>query len=275
MRAWLSCACLVSLLAGCDAVGPPLQVEAVFDFRLGRQGWQADFADYSVLNEDLQLMADIEALPDELDVRGTGFYIQGMNRSDDLFMYLKHELGPLDGVRPGQTYQVRYRIVVASNAPTGCAGVGGAPGESVYLKAGASTDEPDDVRDGDGVNLNVDKGNQAEGGADAFVVGDIANGEDCGEYENLDDVPYVSLDFRPEQEQTVTADEQGRLWLFVGTDSGFEGLTGLYYQRIEAVLSPESDSPNGNGNANGNANSNANGNANGNANMNSANGNAS
>ena len=31
----------------------------------------------------------------------------------------------------------------------------------------------------------------------------------------------------------------GALWLLVGTDSGFEGLTALYYQRIEVTLTAQ------------------------------------
>ena len=36
----------------------------------------------------------------------------------------------------------------------------------------------------------------------------------------------------------VTADGEGRLWLIVGTDSGFEGLSALYYARISCTLTP-------------------------------------
>ena len=34
----------------------------------------------------------------------------------------------------------------------------------------------------------------------------------------------------------VTASADGDLWLLVGTDSGFEGLTRLYYLRFEVEL---------------------------------------
>jgi hypothetical protein len=35
---------------------------------------------------------------------------------------------------------------------------------------------------------------------------------------------------------SVTSDDDGALWLIVGTDSGFEGLTALYYSQITASL---------------------------------------
>lgn len=36
----------------------------------------------------------------------------------------------------------------------------------------------------------------------------------------------------------VKADDSGSGWLIVGTDSGFEGLTRLYYDRISFTLTP-------------------------------------
>ena len=39
----------------------------------------------------------------------------------------------------------------------------------------------------------------------------------------------------------VTTDADGALWLIVGTDSGFEGLTTLYYGQIAVVLSEVSE----------------------------------
>ncbi len=41
-------------------------------------------------------------------------------------------------------------------------GIGGSPGESVYVKAGATTEEPLIIEDSDGwLRMNIDKGNQA------------------------------------------------------------------------------------------------------------------
>jgi hypothetical protein len=55
--------------------------------------------------EDMQLEAGIRPLPAELGIEGTGYYLQGMNHSDDLFMFLKRRLGTDDGVVPGQEYR--------------------------------------------------------------------------------------------------------------------------------------------------------------------------
>jgi len=211
-------------------------VRLEFDFRHDAQGWGADFAEYAPEMEDMQLEAGIRPLPSELKIEGTGYYLQGVNHSDDLFMFLKRRLGSDDGVVPGQEYRIKFTIVFASNAPSGAVGIGGSPGESVYLKAGASTVEPEVYLDPDTgyYIMNIDKGSgNGEGGKAASVIGHIANGLSAEENPR-----YVSLKRQHEHEYTVTASPDGELWLLIGTDSGFEGLTGIYYQRIAVTLTP-------------------------------------
>ena len=36
---------------------------------------------------------------------------------------------------------------------------------------------------------------------------------------------------------SVDTDSEGRVWLIIGTDSGFEGLSAFYYSRISCTLS--------------------------------------
>ena len=213
-------------------------VQRNFDFRRGAQGWQAGFADFPVGQEALHdFQSGIRALPSELNTSGTGFLISGVNHPDDLFMFLKRKLGPADGITPGKSYEVRFEITFASNAYVGGFGVGGAPGDSVYLKAGATRAEPKaNVIDPDGkLIMNVDKGDQAIGGPAASVVSTIGNGT---EFDPENETPYVSLNRKHVHTPRVTADSNGELWLLVGTDSGFEATTALYYQNINATLIP-------------------------------------
>lgn len=211
-----------------------------FDFCQGAQGWETGFAEYAPEMEDMMLEAGIRPLPSELKIEGTGYYLQGMNHSDDLFMFLKRRLGTDDGVVAGQEYLIKFTIVFASNAPSGAAGIGGSPGESVFLKAGASTVEPGIYLDSatNYYRMNVDKGSgNSDSGEAASVTGHIANGLPADEID-MEAPPYVSLERKHEHQYTITASPDGELWLLVGTDSGFEGLTGIYYQRIAVTLKP-------------------------------------
>ena len=166
------------------------------------------------------------ALPEELE--GAGIYIQGHNRSDDLFMYLKRRVG---GLTPTASYTVTVTVDVATNVAQGMVGIGGSPGESVYVKAGASTVEPEAETDRTGnLRMTIDKGNQSQDGLQMVVLGDVAHpGVVAAEFriKTLD-----SMD----SPVTVEADGAGIVWLVVGTDSGFEGLTRLYYDRISFTL---------------------------------------
>jgi hypothetical protein len=133
-----------------------------------------------------------------------------------------------------------FTIGLASNAPSGAVGIGGAPGESVYLKAGASPVEPEVYLDSDTdyYLMNVDKGSGNSGnGEAASVTGHIANGLPAEEVDPQNP-PYVSLTRRHEHHWTVNASPDGEIWLLVGTDSGFEGLTAIYYQSIAVTLIP-------------------------------------
>ena len=222
------------------ATGIASSIRIEFDFRQGAQGWEAGFAEYSPRTQDMMLEAGIRTLPSELGINGTGYYLQGMNHSDDLFMFLNRRLGTDDGVVPGQEYRVMFTIVLASNAPSGAVGIGGAPGESVYLKAGASPVKPQAYLDSDTdyYLTNVDKGLGNSGsGTAASVVGNIANGLSAEELD-LENPAYVSLTRQHEHEYTTIASPDGQLWLLVGTDSGFEGLTAIYYQSISVTLIP-------------------------------------
>ena len=215
-------------------------VRLEFNFCDSAQGWEAGFAEYAPEMEDMMLEAGIRPLPSKLGIEGTGYYLQGMNRADDLFMFLKRRLGTDDGMVPGQEYRIKFTIIFASNAPSGAAGIGGSPGESVFLKAGASTVEPEVYLDSDiGYYLmNVDKGSgNGDSGNAASVIGHIANGLPVDGID-MENPPYVSLKRQHEHEYTATASPDGELWLLVGTDSGFEGLTGIYYQSIAVTLNP-------------------------------------
>jgi heat shock protein HslJ len=214
-----------------EFVMPPDGVEFSYNFDDYEEGWIAGFADLPVDYDPAIYELDHEwrQLPDDLD--GFGIYMQGHNRSDDLFMYLKREL---DGLDPGVTYEATFKLDIASDVPEGLAGVGGSPGESVYFKAGATTIEPLNVEDDqDWWRMNIDKGNQANGGEDMIVVGDMANPnltpDTVGQYE------LMTVDSNG-REFEVTADDNGIVWFIVGTDSGFEGLTTLYYDAITVVL---------------------------------------
>ncbi len=226
------CALLI-LIMGCSG---DFEKEFQFDytFKEDQQGWVTDFADLPADFDETfyELDSGWGALPSGLE--GNAIYLSGHNHSDDLFMFLMVQV---DGLKPNTSYQVEFTIDLASNTPAGLMGIGGSPGESVYVKAGATTDEPQVITDDqDWLRMNIDKGNQASEGEDMINLGIISN-------------PNIDLDTFTGEEYAlmtltsegrsfdVVSDAQGKVWLIAGTDSGFEGPTSVYYDKISIQLS--------------------------------------
>ena len=198
-----------------------------YTFESGTEGWVAGFSDLpaDADPELYRLESSHQQLPSGLT--GYGIYIQGSNHSDDLLMFLKTQVG---GLQPNSTYRLYFSIELATNVPAGLGGVGGAPGEDVFVKAGAVAHEPQTVTDSIGwLRLNIDHGSQSNGGDDMIVIGNVAH-PDLSQ-DSSDEYKIKSLD-NAGQVFTAVTDDTGSLWCIVGTDSGFESLTALYYSQI-------------------------------------------
>jgi hypothetical protein len=218
---------VAALVPGCAG---PDTVDLDFDFARGPRGFVGGFADYPPSNAAIYgLEADYRTLPEPLDTTRSALYIAGTNRSDDLFMYYKGEVR----LEPGTAYRASFEVEFATEAPSGCGGVGGSPGENVYVKAGVSLVEPRAVLDDQGIlRMDVDKGQQGSGGRNASVLGNVGNSRTCEEPVQWE---LKSLSGGPLPIQTS---QTGRVWLFFGSDSGFEGRTALYYTRLRVRFDP-------------------------------------
>lgn len=203
------------------------QVIHSFDFSTSSEGWDGDFADYPAGEEEMyELEFGHSFLPTPLDNSLGALRLSGRNYSDDLFMYVSREI---TGLIPNREYLINFEVEFASDVPDGSFGIGGSPGESVYIKAGAAPQLPEKIVDELGwYRLNIDKGNQAEGGRDMITLGNFANGTDEHEY-SLKTLT-TSTPFR------ATTNNQGSLWILLGTDSGFEGKTTIYINRIVVMM---------------------------------------
>jgi hypothetical protein len=234
----------LAVTAGCrveigdDPPGPgpaptPTPVRLDFSFANGLDGWEPAYADYSLgMEAAIGFAFGHERLPAPL-AGFSGLYLAADNRSDDLFMYAVRRV---DGLAANRRYRVDTQLRLATNVPAGCPGAGGSPGESVYVKAGATGFRPEKVVQGSAVRVNFDKGNQSTGGADARVIGDIAQtgpGGNC-----LAAAWQLKSLSTGTTGPVVTTDSSGRLWLVIGTDSGFEGFTRLYFVDGTARLTP-------------------------------------
>jgi hypothetical protein len=225
---WLSMIWMTG--CGTSSVGPSDRRTFPFDFASGTQGWVPGFADYPPeYGPQMELVAEYRRLPAPLDQTRGGLFISGLNHSDNLFMFWKRRV---DGLQNDRTYLVEFTLEFATSVPKGAGGPG-RPDGSVWVKVGASSVEPVPVLSAEGrYHLNIDKGNQAQSGKEAVVIGTVGNlsGTETWELKELESGASPPL--------TVTPNPDGSVWLLVGTDSGFEGRTSLYYTRLSAQLTP-------------------------------------
>lgn len=224
---WMTVAVLMAGIISCNDKRDVEPVECSFEFTSDAEGWTGDFADYPVGSaESYKLEFEHTTLPAPLDETEGALRLSGFNKSDDLFMFIKRKIS---GLEPNTTYYATFYVEFASNVPDGLYGVGGSPGESVFVKAGATQTEPD--REEDDMNyyrMNIDKGGQSQGGADMVMIGDFSNDTASDDYT----LKTVTNDNR----FSVTSDANGELWLIAGTDSGFEATTTIYYNKFWVVF---------------------------------------
>lgn len=214
------------ITSSCQREATPLPQPGVLlttRFAQGTDGWEADYTDYHTPQDSIiHFKSELASLPAPLDASQKALSIYGANRSDDLFMFIRRKL---TGLLPSTTYSLRFAVELATPYPASSFGIGGSPATSIYLKAGASANQPIKIKNGDYYEFSLDKGQQSQSGKDLFVIGNLANGNDVAEY---------TLVERTSEGQPfhVTTNSKGELWVVVGTDSGFEGNQLLYYSRI-------------------------------------------
>ncbi|WP_154668307.1 hypothetical protein [Pseudoduganella violaceinigra] len=231
LKAGLSVA-MLSMLAACgggnDSGNHPKPASMLIDFNKdGITGWTGSSSDYTPETAPTNVIFEARTLPTPLT--GKGYFIGGTNRSDDLFLFVKKQFS---GLEKNASYSVNFSVKLASSAPSGCMGVGGAPGEAVWVYAGATAAEPKAVAVNNEIRMNIDRGNQAAGGKDAQVLGNIANGLACGS------TAYASKTVKTDKSQKVTTDANGAVWIILGIDSGFEARSEVFLQSVQIDATP-------------------------------------
>jgi hypothetical protein len=221
------------LLCAVSTVSLNAAVEENFDFSVNTNGWTGEFAEYPVGGEYFfELAWGWTNLPKVLHRKceslTKGLFLTGNNHSDNLFMFVKR---PISGLKPSTEYNLTFHVTIENDVYPGQVGIGGSPGEGVYFKVGGSKKEPNKVDVNGFYVMNVDIGSQSQGGKNAIVVGDLANPL----------VDPLNPQFEPKQFTNETplkvkTDKHGQLWVFVGTDSGFEGTTLYYIVSIDVKL---------------------------------------
>lgn len=206
-----------------DGVNPNNSIND--DFSKSIEGWNWGFADYPEgVEEEWQFSVKQDTLPSPLDRTKKALRVSGSNHSDDLFMYITKKVKM---PKANQSYEGTFEIDFATEAAEGSMGVGGSPAHSVYMGIGLVSIEPAKKMTGDGhYRMNISKMSQSQDGDDMKVIGDVSNGKE--------DFVYTLV--KRTGKFTGKTDKDGNLWVIIGTDSGFEAVTTLYYTNVKVDL---------------------------------------
>lgn len=225
----------VCLVTACNITGSSNSGTVYeYDFHESEHSWEPFFTDYNAGWEDsMELTADYRHLPEPLDTEKQAHFVSAVNHSDDVKMLYRKQI---DGLVPNTTYRTMFTVRFATNVPSGCAGIGGAPGEAVKVIASASDIKPEAVIEQNGNDyylLNIQHISNSSEWYENAIMGDIANSRECSGEETEYEIKKVTSG---PNHDTVTSDENGRAWLMFGTRSGFEGKTALYYTYFKAMF---------------------------------------
>jgi hypothetical protein len=213
-----------SLLYGCSVSSENITVFSYsYEFSTSDEGWDGDFAGYPEGDSVFYgLKFKYDTVPGTKGNR-KGLMLGGNNHSGSLFMFVRKKL---TGLKPNTTYRVLFNVRLASKEKTGS----GAPGESVFVKAGVTRVQPKKVLTDGTYRMNVNIGSQAEAGPDVLVLGHIGVSATTSSFTEVYRNNNASSPFQ------VTTGQDGEVWVFIGTDSGYAGVTTVYFTGFDVFF---------------------------------------
>jgi hypothetical protein len=217
----------IGLLTGCggSTPEPTLGTDIAYSFAQNTDGWDVGFSDYTTLTKP----TDVEQVHAVIPIPGASkaLYMGATNLSDDLLLYTYRKV---TGLLPNNSYIGQFTVTLASDAPAGCAGVGGSPGESVWLIGAVSRDKPENKQTREEFRLNISRGNQSTAGDSSDVIGTIGvNGIPCTGNNRQAAIKTLG----PSKWIPFTTDDTGSAWILVGLDSGFESYSRIWLQSVK------------------------------------------
>ena len=223
MKKFLILILLAFLIAGCKDDKPEFFREISYYFTDNLEGWTVMYSDYPVGEEEFyELESGLERLPEPLDTNLFAVKISGNNHSDDLFSFMYK---PVTGLAPNATYEVTFIVNLASNVATNSIGIGGSP-ELAFGVGAIDTvpanyvDESNWYRPNFEVELQSGRSNE-----NMYAAGTLGVTDTTTVY-----TPIQRHNMNKPMEITTNGD--GTMYLLVGWDSGFEGITTIYIKTV-------------------------------------------
>jgi hypothetical protein len=201
--------------------------EFTYNFNAGTQGWDSLFSDYPKGEESFyELEFAYSHLPEPLDTTIRAIKISGNNHSDDLLSFMTTRISQLI---PNAVYEVTFDVTLASGVAANSTGIGGSP--DLALGMGGIAYEPKNTLDGaNWYRPNFTSLLQSRESNNVMQMVGTIGVQDTTTTFTLINRNNTGNPFK------LKTNEVGELWLMIGTDSGFEGITTLYFTSIHITL---------------------------------------
>ncbi|MBE9461187.1 hypothetical protein ACFP1I_20375 [Dyadobacter subterraneus] len=192
-------------------------------FQQNAEDWTGDVALFKNGQQDtIAFNIKQGKIPGATDSTSRGLGVSGKNIGDSLFLFIKKKITGLD---PALTYKVAYEINIGTNYPDTV----GSAGRRIFIKAGASPNEPVKELAGNYYKTNLGLGALSKSGSEMMYLGTAGNGLDSVAYRSI-----VRTNANLAVEVKPNAD--GEIWLCVGAETSYKGLIQLYYDRIYTAV---------------------------------------
>lgn len=224
-----------AFLFGCspsDDTPKILVQSASFDFNKSVDGWIADVTDFPATLDDtatFELTVAHTDLPSSFGQR-KGLMLSLDSENSNLFMFVKRKIS---GLVPNTLYNIVFEVELATNAHLDGYDASGSASNNLYLKAGAASIEPAREVSSNDYVLNIDKGKPNQHGTNAILLGNIATPPSLNEYVLI----TRSNDLVNGPDFIARTNSEGELWIFVGTDSQYQGPVTVYFTKVNLVFS--------------------------------------
>ena len=196
-----------------------------YEFGQSVDGWQGFFSDYPVGSESFyELEFAHSYLPAPLNTSLRALKISGNNHSDDLLSLIVRKF---ENLKPNTVYSVSFDIELASNVTGNSPGVGGSPDLELGV-GGLSILPKSNIHNSDYYRPNFTSLLQSRQSNEVLQsVGRIG-------VSSNHPAPFTLINRNNLSDPiSLKTNSNGELWIMIGTDSGFEGITTLYYKSIK------------------------------------------
>lgn len=222
---WGSIVLLTANLFACkeDEVETDTVIES--NFQQDLNGWLGDYALYQDANKDsVRFVSGRNRLVSPLDTTNYGFKVEGRNDEDSLFLYAKKKVS---GLNSSRTYLVYYSVDLSSSYPD----TANSPGRMGSLKVGASVDEPKVVQNTETKynGIAIKKGLWSVDGKEMVILGNLSNTATTPGYKLIG----YNNNAKPLE---IKPNAQGEIWLCVGADTHYKGVTTVFFDRIKVTI---------------------------------------